>query len=192
MLDILLDLETLNKTGKACLLGRAANGLAACTSSTSKLTGKTDLSSKLSLNKDSSNRITEKLSSGTDKENGNDEDVCPLVVTALIRFIFCLFCFVAKTIFLALTVLLLYRILLYLGCQHGCNDGIRNPQADFLRTQSRSCLARIQRSDSNNFSRSLIQFVETCDLCMLLDFFHAFMGFCSSDGGSNRLIIAQN
>lgn len=82
--------------------------------------------------------------------------------------------------------------MLYLGCQHGCNDGIRSPQADFLRTQSRSCLARVQRADSNNFANSLIQFVETCDLCMLLDFFHAFMGFCAADSGSNYAALNHN
>lgn len=73
---------------------------------------------------------------------------------------------------------IIYRALLHLGCPHGCNDGIRGPPAEFLRTQCHSILSRLFRQ-LNAMSKSYLRnMVRTTALHELIDFFHAFVGFC--------------
>lgn len=70
------------------------------------------------------------------------------------------------------------RALLHLGCPHGCNDGIRGPPAEFLRTQCNTVLSRMLRqvpSMSRNYLRDMVR---TTQLHELIEFFHAFVGFC--------------
>uniref|UniRef100_A0A915HWZ6 Uncharacterized protein n=1 Tax=Romanomermis culicivorax TaxID=13658 RepID=A0A915HWZ6_ROMCU len=76
-------------------------------------------------------------------------------------------------------------IYLFLGCPHGCNEGIRSAQADFLRTQARSALSNLMRSESNLFNEAFVNFVEKFEMDQVLDFFHAFVGFCSAEGATS-------
>lgn len=70
------------------------------------------------------------------------------------------------------------RALLHLGCPHGCNDGIRGPSAEFLRTHCHTILSRLLRLApplSRNYLRDMVR---TTPLHELVEFFHAFVGFC--------------
>ncbi|XP_017489203.1 PREDICTED: protein unc-80 homolog [Rhagoletis zephyria] len=70
------------------------------------------------------------------------------------------------------------RALLVLGCHNGCNDGVRGPPADFLRSQCQKILTRILRQASHRTKRYLQEMVKSTDLHELVDFFHAFVAFC--------------
>uniref|UniRef100_A0A1B0CSU9 Uncharacterized protein n=2 Tax=Lutzomyia longipalpis TaxID=7200 RepID=A0A1B0CSU9_LUTLO len=73
---------------------------------------------------------------------------------------------------------ILKRALLHLGCPHGCNEGIRGPPAEFLRTQCHTILSRMLRqvpAQSRNYLRNMVR---TTQLHELIEFFHAFVGFC--------------
>lgn len=70
------------------------------------------------------------------------------------------------------------RTLLHLGCPHGCNDGIRGPPAEFLRTQCQAILSRMLRQSPPNTRQYLRKMVKTTQLHELIEFFHAFVGFC--------------
>lgn len=93
---------------------------------------------------------------------------------------------------------ILKRTLLHLGCPHGCNDGIelyswqqiiqtiyrqcclgvRGPPAEFLRTQVQTILSRMLRQASSASRKYLRCMVKTTQLHELIEFFHAFVGFC--------------
>lgn len=70
------------------------------------------------------------------------------------------------------------RTLLHLGCPHGCNDGIRGPPAEFLRTQCQTILSRMMRQAPSKTRAYLRKMVKTSQLHELIEFFHAFVGFC--------------
>ncbi|GLG97294.1 Protein unc-80 homolog [Gryllus bimaculatus] len=70
------------------------------------------------------------------------------------------------------------RVLKHLGCPHGCGDGQRGPPADFLRSQGQSILSKLHRACSRQFSRFLRDMVRQYSVPDLLDFFHAYVGFC--------------
>lgn len=70
------------------------------------------------------------------------------------------------------------RALLHLGCPHGCNDGIRGPPAEFLRTQCHTILSRMLRTAAPMSRNYLRDMVRTTPLHELVEFFHAFVGFC--------------
>lgn len=70
------------------------------------------------------------------------------------------------------------RTLLHLGCPHGCNDGIRGPAAEFLRTQCQTILSRMLRQAAPKTRTYLRKMVKTSQLHELMEFFHAFVGFC--------------
>ncbi|XP_042207937.1 protein unc-80 homolog isoform X3 [Homarus americanus] len=77
------------------------------------------------------------------------------------------------------TIIRIYR---HLGCQHGCNDGHRGPPADFLRYTGQGLLARLYRSDQSAFRKYLRMYVKTKTMMEILEFFHAFLGFCVDPG----------
>lgn len=56
--------------------------------------------------------------------------------------------------------------------------GIRGPPAEFLRTQCQTILARMLRQAAADSRRYLRNMVKTAQLHELIDFFHAFVGFC--------------
>lgn len=70
------------------------------------------------------------------------------------------------------------RVLKHLGCPHSCSDGIRGPQADFCRSQSQTILTKLHRANSKQFSRFLKAMVRDQPIPEILEFFHAFIGFC--------------
>ncbi|XP_037920959.1 protein unc-80 homolog [Hermetia illucens] len=70
------------------------------------------------------------------------------------------------------------RALLHLGCPHGCNDGIRGPPAEFLRVQCQKILSRMLRQVSSQTKSYLRKMVKTSTIHEIVDFFHAFVGFC--------------
>ncbi|KAK7065542.1 hypothetical protein SK128_001024 [Halocaridina rubra] len=72
----------------------------------------------------------------------------------------------------------IFRIYRHLGCPHGCNEGFRGPPADFLRYTAQAILGRLFRFDQSDFRRYLRTFVRNRTLQEILDFFHAFLGYC--------------
>ncbi|XP_038122393.1 protein unc-80 homolog isoform X5 [Culex quinquefasciatus] len=70
------------------------------------------------------------------------------------------------------------RALLHLGCPHGCNDGNRGPPAEVLRTTCHSILSRLLRQASKPSKAYLRNMIRTTQLHELIEFFHAFVGFC--------------
>uniref|UniRef100_A0A1B0BUY8 Uncharacterized protein n=1 Tax=Glossina palpalis gambiensis TaxID=67801 RepID=A0A1B0BUY8_9MUSC len=70
------------------------------------------------------------------------------------------------------------RALLLLGCPHGCKDGVRGPPADFLRNQCQKILSRLLRHAVQRTKRHLQQMVQTAPLQELVDFLHGFCAFC--------------
>lgn len=71
----------------------------------------------------------------------------------------------------------------------GCNEGIRSSQADYLRAQSRSVLNNLQKFQPDLFVKAILAFLDKCQLGQMLDFFHAFTGFCSADGKFYEMYI---
>ncbi|XP_043521274.1 protein unc-80 homolog isoform X3 [Frieseomelitta varia] len=70
------------------------------------------------------------------------------------------------------------RVIKHLGCPHSCSDGIRGPQADFCRSQGQTILSKLHRNSSKQFSRFLRSMVREQPIPEILEFFHAFVGFC--------------
>lgn len=77
-----------------------------------------------------------------------------------------------------LTMGIIKRALLHLGCPHGCNDGVRGAQAEFLRLQCNSNLSRLLKQASSLSKKYLREMVHDSSLHELIEFFHAFVGFC--------------
>lgn len=77
-----------------------------------------------------------------------------------------------------LTMGIIKRALLHLGCPHGCNDGVRTAQAEFLRLQCNSNLSRLLKQASSLSKKYLRDMVRESSLHELIEFFHAFVGFC--------------
>lgn len=73
---------------------------------------------------------------------------------------------------------MIYRVLHHLGCPHGCNDGQRGPPVDFLRSQGQNLFNKLQRYNSHQFARFLRHMVSKEPVPDILDFFHAYVGFC--------------
>lgn len=73
---------------------------------------------------------------------------------------------------------LIFRVLKHLGCPHGCADGQRGPAAEFLRTQCQNILSKLHRSSSKQFTKYLRDYVNYQMVSEVLDFFHAYVGFC--------------
>lgn len=75
-------------------------------------------------------------------------------------------------------MVIFFRVLKHLGCPHGCNDGQRGPPAEFLRTQSQNILSKLNRASSKQFSTYFKDYINFHTLTEVLDFFHAYCGFC--------------
>uniref|UniRef100_A0A915C2K7 Transmembrane protein n=1 Tax=Parascaris univalens TaxID=6257 RepID=A0A915C2K7_PARUN len=73
------------------------------------------------------------------------------------------------------------RIYLWLGCPHGCNEGIRSAQGDFLRVKARTIFATMQRIDPKGFSEMVVNHVQEGNSQTLIDMMHAITGFCRAD-----------
>ncbi|KAM3722777.1 Protein unc-80 [Dirofilaria immitis] len=70
------------------------------------------------------------------------------------------------------------RTHLWLGCPHGCNDGLRSQHGDFLRVKARAILATIFHINSEIFRNLLISHIEKYNAQMLIDTLHSVIGFC--------------
>lgn len=70
------------------------------------------------------------------------------------------------------------RVLKHLGCPYGCLEGVRGPQADICRSQGQTILTKLHRASSRQFSRFLKTMMREQPLVEILDFFHAYVGFC--------------
>ncbi|XP_015178627.1 PREDICTED: protein unc-80 homolog isoform X2 [Polistes dominula] len=70
------------------------------------------------------------------------------------------------------------RVLRHLGCPHGCSDGIRGPHADFCRSQGQTILGKLHRASYKQFSKFLRTMIREQPISEILDFFHAYVGFC--------------
>lgn len=87
----------------------------------------------------------------------------------------------------ALVLQAVHKAFLFLGCPQGCQDSLRSPQADFLRAQAKSCLARLHKTDSVALSQWLLALVKAGNLHPLIDFLHALTGFCSEGSHAPHL-----
>ncbi|VDN59623.1 unnamed protein product [Dracunculus medinensis] len=76
---------------------------------------------------------------------------------------------------------IILRSFIWLGCPHGCNDGVQTPQADFLRIKARTLLSIIHRLNAESFSRMLVDNVESLNIQLLVDIMHSITGFCRAD-----------
>src|SRR5438105_69733 len=52
------------------------------------------------------------------------------------------------------------RCFLHLGCPIGCNEGMRTPQADFLRVRLKSLLSQMHRLNSSLLAEVIRQYIE--------------------------------
>lgn len=77
-----------------------------------------------------------------------------------------------------LTIGIIKRSLLHLGCPNGCNEGTRGAQAEFLRLQCNSNLSRLLKQASGFSKKYLREMVRDSTIQELIEFFHAFVGFC--------------
>ncbi|XP_059490383.1 protein unc-80 homolog isoform X4 [Neocloeon triangulifer] len=74
------------------------------------------------------------------------------------------------------------KVLKQLGCPNGCSDSQRGPPADFLRSQGQSILSKLHRASHKQFTRFFRKFVQEQPIGELLDFFHAYTGYCVDPG----------
>ena len=65
-----------------------------------------------------------------------------------------------------------------LGCPHGCGDGLRGRHGDNLRQKGHGCLQRLQRINPPFFRSYMQESIKTRPIQEMVDFFHAFLGFC--------------
>ncbi|XP_052808844.1 protein unc-80-like isoform X2 [Mya arenaria] len=65
-----------------------------------------------------------------------------------------------------------------LGCPHGCGDGLRGRHGDLLRQKGHNCLLRLQKLNGPLFCSYMKNSVKTRPIQEVVDFFHAFLGFC--------------
>ncbi|GMR41127.1 hypothetical protein PMAYCL1PPCAC_11322 [Pristionchus mayeri] len=87
-----------------------------------------------------------------------------------------------STDFFAKLTNMVFRIYVSLGCQHGCNDGVRSSHGDFLRAKARNLLATLERHDAVAFRGLLIDYVtEKQQLQDTLDLLHAITAFCRAE-----------
>uniref|UniRef100_A0A0R3RLJ4 Uncharacterized protein n=1 Tax=Elaeophora elaphi TaxID=1147741 RepID=A0A0R3RLJ4_9BILA len=70
------------------------------------------------------------------------------------------------------------RTYLWLGCPHGCNDGLHSQQGDFLRIKARTILAIISQINPEIFRSLLISHIEDYNAQLLIDTLHSVTGFC--------------
>lgn len=73
------------------------------------------------------------------------------------------------------------RIIKHLGCPNHCNENQKisaASSADALRSQSHTLLTRLRKINMEHFENYLQSFVQSSSIADVLEFFHAFCGFC--------------
>ncbi|VEN57171.1 unnamed protein product, partial [Callosobruchus maculatus] len=73
---------------------------------------------------------------------------------------------------------IIVRALKHLGCPHGCMDGQRGPAAEFLRTQCQNIFSKLHRASGKMLKNYLRDYVKYQSMNDILDFFHAYLGYC--------------
>ena len=77
------------------------------------------------------------------------------------------------------------RIFKWVGCPHGCGDGVRGSIGDHLRNQGRECLSRLNNCHNIWFAKFLRQSFIKQPLQETIDFLHSLMGFCVEPSAAN-------
>ncbi|CAD5215802.1 unnamed protein product [Bursaphelenchus okinawaensis] len=89
------------------------------------------------------------------------------------------------TIFEDVTKIVL-KVYSHLGCPNGCNEGMRTPQADFMRIKLKNLLSQMYRSKESVLTTILKSQVLGTSCQALLDYLHAMTSFCEFDPGQAR------
>ena len=74
------------------------------------------------------------------------------------------------------------RVFRALGCPHGCGDGFRGSAGDHLRVQGINCLNRLMTINVAAFKKFVRELLMKQQLQEIMDFLHAFLGFCVDPG----------
>ncbi|RXM34170.1 Protein unc-80-like [Acipenser ruthenus] len=91
---------------------------------------------------------------------------------------------------LALTMLI--KIVKSLGCAYGCGEGHRGLSGDRLRMQAQNCLTRLYKLDKLQFRQTVRDYVNKDSLNNVVDFLHAFLGFCMEPITDNKAGFGNN
>ena len=75
-----------------------------------------------------------------------------------------------------------FRVFKNIGCPNGCGDGYRGSMGDHLRAQGMHCFNHLLRTNSKEFKRFLHRNLVKKPLQEVIDFLHAFLGFCVDPG----------
>uniref|UniRef100_A0A1I7ST06 UNC80 domain-containing protein n=1 Tax=Bursaphelenchus xylophilus TaxID=6326 RepID=A0A1I7ST06_BURXY len=89
------------------------------------------------------------------------------------------------TIFEDVTKIVL-KVYIHLGCPNGCNEGMRTPQADFMRIKLKNLLSQMNKSGEGLLTGILKSQVMGSTCQSLLDYLHAMTSFCEFDPSHNR------
>lgn len=81
-------------------------------------------------------------------------------------------------------VAIIFQTYLRLGCPNGCNEGMRTPQADFLRIKVRNLLSQMHKYNPSQLVQMLNLHVNKTQYQNLLDCIHAMTVFCQINNGS--------
>ncbi|PIO77003.1 hypothetical protein TELCIR_00893 [Teladorsagia circumcincta] len=73
------------------------------------------------------------------------------------------------------------RIYLSLGCPHGCNEGVKSQQGDFLRVKAKTLLAQLEKLQQERFRTIFTNYVEENSPQQILDLIHSITAFCRSE-----------
>ncbi|XP_076295581.1 unc80, NALCN channel complex subunit isoform X10 [Lasioglossum baleicum] len=84
----------------------------------------------------------------------------------------------AKSLSHSILMSCVMRVVKHLGCPNNCMEGMRGTHADFCRSQAQTILGKLHRASSKQFSRFLRTMVRDLPIPEILEFFHAFTGFC--------------
>ncbi|XP_065199931.1 protein unc-80 homolog isoform X3 [Planococcus citri] len=74
-----------------------------------------------------------------------------------------------------------FRIIKHLGCPNHCNESQKISTAsstDVLRSQCQLLLSRLRKINLEQFEKYLQTFIQSSSIADVLEFFHAFCGFC--------------
>ncbi|CAJ0578771.1 unnamed protein product, partial [Mesorhabditis spiculigera] len=79
---------------------------------------------------------------------------------------------------------MVFRIYLSLGCPHGCSEGVKSAQGDFLRAKARALFASLERLDGERFKTLIQNYVRDHPPQQVLDLLHAITAFCRAEFSS--------
>ncbi|PAV67932.1 hypothetical protein WR25_01182 isoform B [Diploscapter pachys] len=83
--------------------------------------------------------------------------------------------------------IMIFKIYLCLGCPHGCNEGVKSQQADFLRLKAKALLANLERLEQEKFKKILTDYVEEFGCQQVLDLLHSITAFCRTEFSQSEM-----